>query len=165
MTVTELLQSASVKIPLLAKDKDGVLAEMADHLTLTHGLSGRRDDILASLRSRERLMSTGIGRGVAIPHAQLDPPIPPVAAIGISRDGIDFGSADGKPVFVVFLLALGREASAKRVEVLSALSRIFRKESVRDEMKAAGSAEEVIAVLAREEEALRRTGHPGATVY
>jgi len=165
MTVPELLQAATVKIPLLSREKDGVLLELTEHLCLVHHLSARKEDILTSLRARERLMSTGIGRGVAIPHAELDPPIPAVAVVGISRDGIDFGSADGKPVHVVFLLALGREAGAKRVEVLSILCRIFRKESVREEVRTAKSGEEVLAVLAREEEALRRSGHAGATVY
>lgn len=165
MTVAELLTSDCIRLPLLAGDKEGALAEMADQLASTHGAAHRRDEILASLRSREGIMSTGIGRGVAIPHAELEQSIQPAVAVGISPTGIDFGAPDGKPVYVMFALAFGRELARERIQILSTLSRIFRKESVRDEIRAAATPEALIAIFAREEELVRRMGHANAATF
>lgn len=163
MTLSELLSPACVKIPLLATDKDGILREMVEHLAGAHGLADRKDEILASLAARECLMTTGIGRGIAIPHAELETPIRPVAAVGISPNGIEYVACDGKPVFVVFLLVVGRERSCERIETLSLLSRIVRQDRVREEIRGAATAEAVVEIFLREEERQRRPGHAATT--
>jgi PTS system fructose-specific IIC component len=165
MTITELLTPAAVRIPILATDKDGALREMAEQLTRAHGFPERRDEILECLLARERVMSTGIGRGIAIPHAELDRPIRPAAAVGVSPAGIEFGSPDGRPVTILFVIAIGRENSGERIGALSTLSRMFRSDTVRDAVRAAPTPEALLAILAREEEAIRGGRRAGAPLY
>lgn len=165
MTLSELLTPQCVRIPLLARDKEGALAEVAEQIARVHALAHREDEILASFLARERIMSTGIGRGIAIPHAELAPPVAPAAVVAISPAGIEFGAPDGKPVFVLFALVLGRDLVRERIALLSTLSRIFRRQSVRDEIREARSADAVVAAFAREEEALRQPGHAGAATF
>jgi mannitol/fructose-specific phosphotransferase system IIA component (Ntr-type) len=165
MTISELLTPAAVRVPLLAADKDSALVEMTEHLVRAHGLSERRDEILASLLAREKIMTTGIGRGVAIPHAELDQPVRPCAAVGISHSGIDFDAPDGKPVSILFVIAIGKDVPRERIEVLSILSRVFRKEIVRQEVREAKSPEALLAIFAREEEIIRAAARAGASLF
>lgn len=165
MTIADILSPAAVRIPILATDKEGALREMTEHLARAHGVTERSEEILSCLIARERIMSTGIGRGVAIPHAELSQPIRPVAAVGVSREGIEFGSPDGKPVTILFVIAIGRESACERIEVLSTLSRMFRKESVRKEVREAETPEALLAIFTREEDLTRSTGRAGASLY
>ncbi len=165
MTIAQLLTPAAVRIPIIATDKDGALREMTEHLASAHGLGERGAEILESLLARERIMSTGIGRGVAIPHAELDRPIRAAAAVGVSPSGIEFGSPDGKPVTILFVIAIGRDAARERIGALSTLSRMFRKDSVRDEVRAAKTPEALLAIFAREEEQIRGGRRAGAPLY
>ena len=165
MKIAELLTPAAVRIPILATDKDGALREMAEQMARAHGLAERSEEIFESLAARERVMSTGIGRGVAIPHAELDRPIRAVAAVGVSPSGIEFAAPDGKPVTVLFVIAISRDATRERIEFLSTLSRMFRKESVREEIRGAKTAEGLLAIFAREEELIRGAGRAGASLY
>jgi len=150
MRLSELLSANAVKIPLLARDKRAALEELADLLCADPAIAPRRQEILDALDARERLMSTAIGRGVAVPHAELAAPVRAVAAIGISPEGIDYAAPDGRPVHIFFMMVVSRDQSHERITALSALSRMMRKADVRAEICGAKSAEEIVAIVSRE---------------
>ena len=102
---------------------------------------------LSKLILREKQSSTGIGKGVAVPHAHEDSIRRQILAIGISRDGIEFDSVDGEPVHVVAVLGTPKKHQKQHMELLAALSRILQHEQTRETLLAAGSAVELIDIF------------------
>lgn len=102
---------------------------------------------LSNLILREKQSSTGIGKGVALPHAHEDSIRRQIMAIGISHEGIEFDSVDGEPVYVVALLATPIKHQKQHMELLAALSRLLQHEDVRQTLVAASTADEVIDVF------------------
>lgn len=102
---------------------------------------------LADLIRREKQSSTGIGKGVAVPHAHEDSIQRQLLAIGISREGIEFNAIDGEPVHIVALLATPRKHQKQHMELLAALSRLLQQEQVRQNLIAAESPAEVIDIF------------------
>jgi mannitol/fructose-specific phosphotransferase system IIA component (Ntr-type) len=158
MRIRDILKPISVRLPLAATTKDAVLEELTSLALAEPALAGRGPAILEALRAREVLLSTGIGRGVAIPHAELAATVPAGAAFGVSAAGIDFGAPDGKPVSIFFLTVVSRTAAHERIELLGNLSRILRKEAVREEILRATRPEEIIELFDREERLLAPRG-------
>lgn len=99
---------------------------------------------LTNLIHREKQGSTGIGKGVAVPHAHEDSIRRQILAIGISQDGIEFDSVDGEPVHVVAILGTPRKHQAQHMELLAALSRLLQHDDVRATLRDAGSAVDVV---------------------
>ncbi len=102
---------------------------------------------LTKLITREKQSSTGIGKGVAVPHAHEDSIRRQVLAIGISHEGIEFDSVDGAPVYVVAVLGTPIKHQKQHMELLAALSRLLQNEDVRQMLVAAGSIEEVMSIF------------------
>ena len=102
---------------------------------------------LSKLILREKQNSTGIGKGVAVPHAHEDSIRRQILAFGISRDGIEFDSVDGEPVHVVAVLGTPKKHQKQHMELLAALSRILQREQTREMLLAAGSAVEIIDIF------------------
>ncbi len=102
---------------------------------------------LTKLITREKQSSTGIGKGVAVPHAHADSIRRQVLAIGISHEGIEFDSVDGAPVYVVAVLGTPMKHQKQHVELLAALSRVLQNEDVRQMLVAADSIEEVVSIF------------------
>ena len=107
---------------------------------------------LADLIRREKQGSTGIGKGVAVPHAHEDSIRREVLAIGISKEGIDFDSVDGDPVHIMALLATPTKHQKKHMEMLAALSRVLQDEQTRSELVAAVDAATVIEIFLRHDD-------------
>ena len=107
---------------------------------------------LADLIRREKQGSTGIGKGVAVPHAHEDSIRREVLAIGISKEGIDFDSVDGDPVHIMALLATPTKHQNKHMEMLAALSRVLQDEQTRSELVAAVDAATVIEIFLRHDD-------------
>ncbi|MDA0338078.1 MAG: PTS sugar transporter subunit IIA [bacterium] len=102
---------------------------------------------LTKLITREKQSSTGIGKGVAVPHAHEESIRRQVLAIGISHEGIEFDSVDGEPVYVVAVLGTPMKHQKQHMELLAALSRLLQNEDVRQMLVAAGSIEEVLSIF------------------
>ncbi len=100
-TLAELMDPKRVKIGLEAKDKEGVLKELVDLLDLS---DENKEILLEALKRREELGSTGIGKGIAIPHSRSTVVDNIYLVIGTSKEGVDFDSVDGKPVHIFFML-------------------------------------------------------------
>jgi fructose-specific phosphotransferase system IIA component len=102
---------------------------------------------LANLILREKESSTGIGKGVAVPHAHEDSIHRQILAIGISHDGVEFDSIDGEPVQIVAILGTPKKHQKQHMELLAALSRLLQHEHVRETLLAAGDAGEVLDIF------------------
>lgn len=129
-----------------AEGKDGILARLADLFASAYALDSGQ--VLEHLEEREKLGSTGFGRGVAIPHARLPNLQRPIAALLKLQRPVDFQSADGLPVDLVFGLLSPANSGATHLHALAAISRLVRDERVHDALSDAPDAEALYSVLA-----------------
>lgn len=146
MLLTELLSPDRVKVPLGGRTKDAVLRELVDLIASTHPGSDP-DAILESVRAREQVLSTGIGAGIAIPHAKTPIADELVLAAGVAPHDVDFDALDGKPVRLFFLLVGPESASGAHVKALSRISRLLRRDNLREALLSAASVEDFMRVV------------------
>ena len=152
MLLTELLAPDRVKVPLRSRTKDEVLLELVD-LVATDRDPAVRDAILASVREREALLSTGIGSGVAIPHGKTTDLDQLVMAAGVVAQPIEFDALDGRPVQLLFLLVGPESSSGAHVKALSRISRLLRREQLRDDLRQATTREDFLRIVHESEAA------------
>ncbi len=149
--LTELLTPERIKIPLEARSKEDLLRE------LVNVVSGQEpedhDELLRAVREREAVLSTGIGHGVAIPHGKSAAVGELRMAAGRMREPVDFDALDGQPVSLVFLLVGPESAAGPHIKALSRISRIVRRDDVRERLITAPTARDFLQVL-EEAEAL-----------
>ena len=131
---------------LTGATKDAVLEEMV-LLVATSDAVQDPAALLSAVRERERVLSTGIGLGIAIPHAKIPGVSRFVVAVGRHPAGIDFDAIDGKPVTLVVLIAGPQDAQDRYLRLLARLSGRLKQEDVRRRVAAAGSATDVVAIL------------------
>ena len=145
MLLTELLTLDRVRVPVLAHDKPGVLRELVQLLVERSG--GDFKDILGAVLEREDVLSTGIGFGIAIPHAK-SPTVTELGLVcGASAVPIPFDALDGEPVRLFFLLVGPESAAGQHVKALSRIARVVRRESVREALLKAQSPEEFYQII------------------
>ena len=150
MKITEFLNSDSVIGALAAKDKPGVMAELC--AVLSKRVSGVPAEKLTEvLLDRERLSSTGIGDGVAIPHGKLAGLPSLVAAFGVSREGLDFDAIDGKPTHLFFALLAPENSAGVHLKALARISRLFKNPAFRKAIVDAADAKAVFDLIAGED--------------
>ena len=146
MLLAELLDARRVKVPLASRSKDEVLRELVQ--LAAAGLDpAAADAILAAVRDREQLLSTGIGSGVAIPHGTTAHVDQIIMAAGVARTPIDFDALDGKPVELFFLLVGPESAAGAHVKALSRISRLLRREGLRRDLRAAESGTAFVEIV------------------
>ena len=152
-SLASLLSPASIKLPMASRQRDESLAELVDQIPEIAGHLDARQALLRALKEREELHSTGIGDGVALPHARnalvglVDHPI---LVFGRHAEGIPFGAIDGAPARLFFLLVA--PTVTQHLAMLARISRILRDSKLRLALLAAKSAEEIINLI-REAEA------------
>jgi fructose-specific phosphotransferase system IIA component len=146
MTLSELLTSKAVTAGLKARTKRDALVELVDLLEDAYGIRSQ-GEILDRVLRREAMMSTGIGNGVAIPHGKAKAVDRMLAACAISREGVEFESADGEPAHIFILLVSPETVGASHVKVLANISRVLKEESVRKMLRDASSPTELLATL------------------
>jgi len=135
--LADLIRADAVVFRIKAQTKNEVLLAMAEAAVSAYGV-----DLSATLEStleRERLGSTGVGEGVAIPHARLKGLKCPAAVLALLDPPIDFEAPDGRPADIVVLL-LSPEAGADHLKALARISRLLRRQDIRDGLRAARSA-------------------------
>jgi nitrogen PTS system EIIA component len=140
----ELLSPDRVKIPLAGRTKDDILRELV-------GLVARTPDdareILALVHDRERELSTGIGGGVAIPHARTSRVDQLVMAAGITPSPVDYDALDGQPVELFFLIVGPDSAAGAHVRALARISRLLRREPLRASLRSSADAGAFLQVV------------------
>lgn len=141
-TLSEFLKPESILVPLKAVSRDEAISALIDVLALQGSLHEGRDTLKAAMIAREKAGSTGLGNGVAVPHARSPRITAPMMSAGLLAPPIDFGSADGKPVSLVLLLAVPEADPTAHLKALAALSRLASdKKLLRRINKAASSRE------------------------
>ena len=150
MKISEFLHPESVLGALAAKDKPGVIAELC--AVLAKRVDGTPPEKLTEvLMDRERLSSTGIGDGVAIPHGKLSGLPGLVAAFGVSREGLDFDAIDHKPSQLFFALLAPENSAGVHLKALARISRLFKNASFRSAILDAPDAKAVYDLIAGED--------------
>ena len=152
MRLTDLLDSERVRVPLAASQKDELLRELVD-LVMGPGQEAVSEEVLRAVLERETVLSTGIGGGVAIPHAKTDAVSSLRIAAGRTAHGVEYDALDGEPVRLCFLLVGPESDASAHVKALSRIARVVRRESVREKLNQAANAEEFLRVLDQAEAA------------
>ena len=124
MFLYEAFPPELIKIGLEAEDKDEVFEELINRFCQVRK-SGAREDILTAIREREAKMSTGIQKGIAIPHGRTNAVESAQGVLGISRQGIDYDALDGQPVYLVFMLITPQIESEKHLRLLKRLAELL----------------------------------------
>jgi mannitol/fructose-specific phosphotransferase system IIA component (Ntr-type) len=146
LLLTELLTLERIKIPLEARTKDELLDELVG-VAAARAADADRDDMLRAVREREAVLSTGIGHGVAIPHGK-SAAIPELRmAAGRVAEPLEFDALDGEPVSLFFLLIGPESAAGPHIKALSRISRLVRRDDVRERLNAARTAQEFMHAL------------------
>lgn len=145
MKIVEFLRPEGVISTLAGSSAQAVLTELCRPISAVHRLDPQR--LLDTLLDRERLGSTGIGEGVAIPHGKVAGLSTLVASFGRAPQGIDFRAIDGKPTFLFFTLIAPENSAGAHLKALSRISRIFKNPAFRDAILQAGSPEEIFRLI------------------
>jgi len=150
MKIEGLLKPEDIIPALSAHDKEEVLHELAAKAAgRNSGLDGQ--EVFRILMERERLGSTGIGDGIAIPHGKLKRINGPMMIVGRSPAGIPFNSLDDRPVHIFFLLIAPEEAVGVHLKMLARISRILKDPAVRRGLMEAAGADEIHAVILKQD--------------
>jgi nitrogen PTS system EIIA component len=147
MKISDFLAPSDVQIDVRASDKTQLMRELAQRAAAAGGLSA--DAIIAALAQREQLGSTGLGGGVAIPHARFDELKQPFGMVVRLRKAIAFDAIDGQPVDVIFTLLLPREQTSQQLNALAHVTRALRDPGTIRKVRSAAQAAEIYAVLAQ----------------
>ncbi|WP_421224653.1 PTS fructose transporter subunit IIABC [Aeromonas jandaei] len=151
--ITTLINEHLINLDLKATHKEEVFTEMA-HLLVAQGKVSDEQQFVKDLWAREELDNTGFEEGVALPHAKSAAVSTPAVAIGISRNGIDYGAEDGKPSKLFFMIASPAGGANHHIEVLAELSAKLIEEGFIDALLAAKTPADALALLlAKKEEA------------
>jgi len=149
MKIVEFLRPDAVIANLAGTTGQAVLAELCRPLSAVHRLEAQR--LLDTLQDRERLGSTGIGDGVAIPHGKVAGLPALVASFGRAPQGIDFRAIDAKPTYLFFALIAPENSAGAHLKALARISRIFKNPSFREAILKAGSADEIFRLIEAED--------------
>jgi PTS system nitrogen regulatory IIA component len=150
MRIEDVLKESCIIAELKGRDKRSVIYELARVLK-DAGLIEEIDKVAEVLLERERLGSTGIGDGVAIPHGKMKGLKTILCAFGRSKEGVEFDAVDGKPVHLFFLLIAPEDAASLHLKMLSRVSRLFRDPSFRKRLLAKADLHEIYSEFIEED--------------
>lgn len=148
MNFSDFVQPQAIKVELAAFDKDGAIQELVDSLVQTGVVSeDDKEGIIGAIMKREELGSTGIGRGIAVPHTKHPSVDKLVGTVGVSTEGVDFNSLDGEKVSLFFLLISPPDRPGDHLRALENISRQLRNDTFCRFLKQANSADDVKQLL------------------
>lgn len=151
MKINELLREHMILAELRGTTKQQVLEEMVQQLAAhTHGVDAA--ELLKVLLEREKLGSTGIGNGIAIPHGKLDGLSDIALVFAKSNQGIPFDALDNKPVHLIFLLVAPSNSAGAHLKALARLSRLLKDKHFRDVLMDASDAHSLYTAIITEDE-------------
>ena len=150
MKLSEVLTPELIKCPLTGVNKVDVIIELITILS-EHNIVFDKDEVLEAVMERERVMTTGVGNGVAIPHCKTPHIEPFVLAMGIHYKCVDFKSLDHKPAHIFFLLIGPENKPGIHIRLLSRISRIIAKDGVRQQLMNQKTPEEIHRFLVEQE--------------
>ncbi|OGL38867.1 MAG: PTS fructose transporter subunit IIA [Candidatus Schekmanbacteria bacterium RIFCSPHIGHO2_02_FULL_38_11] len=151
MKISDIMKERGILPNLASRDKLGALRDLANLLVTTFKLKEDAEKLVKILEDREKLGSTGIGDGIAIPHGKLSSLKEELLVLGRSKEGIDFNSMDGKPTYLFFLLMGPEEAAGIHLKALARLSRLLKNALFRDSLMKAGNSVEMMEMIKLED--------------
>jgi len=149
--MSEIIEEKNIIPDLKAKDKNGVLEELAEVVSNREPSISKRD-LVRVLIERERLGSTGIGDGVAIPHGKMNGIKHPLISFGRSNKGLDFDSMDGQTAYLFFLLVAPENSSSVHLQVLAKIAKILKNGNIRKNLMEARTKEEIYQTIIQTDE-------------
>ena len=148
MNLRQLVPPECVILELSKSEDEDVIAEMIDHLIQIDRIAEeQRDSFVQAVIERELQVGTGLGSGVAIPHARVEGIDEMTAVFGRSTEGVDFESPDNAPSHCIVLLLAPEGQTAQHLQTLSELAKVFSQCECREELMAAQTAPEVAAIF------------------
>ncbi|RLB30135.1 MAG: PTS sugar transporter subunit IIA [Deltaproteobacteria bacterium] len=151
MKLSELLEEDNIIPDLKARDKIGVLEELTESLS-NHEPSIDKKALINVLVERERLGSTGIGDGVAIPHGKLAGVRHPIISVGRSKKGLNFDSMDGQPTYLFFLIVAPENSSGYHLQVLAKIAKILKNSAFRKRLMEAKTKTDIYRTIIETDE-------------
>jgi PTS system nitrogen regulatory IIA component len=149
MELKNYLLPEFINMDLESRDKKSVLEELAAPLSKHSKI--KSDELVKILLERERLGSTGIGKGIAIPHGKVKGLDKLMIGFGLSRKGVNFESMDDKPVFIFFVIITPEDSTGDHLKVLAKISKILRSDEIRQQIKNASDSEEILDIISEYE--------------
>jgi mannitol/fructose-specific phosphotransferase system IIA component (Ntr-type) len=150
MRLTDFLSPETIKVPLGGATKEEVLRELVE-VTCQGEDEQFCAAVLETIMERERLMSSGIGQGIALPHGLWTHEKPFAGSLGIPAEPIEFDSIDGRPVEIVFLLVCNEEHTNTKLKALARISRLLHREEFRSQLVTSTSTDGAMQVIVDEE--------------
>jgi PTS system nitrogen regulatory IIA component len=152
MKITDFLCRDAVTNDLKASTKAEVIAEMAGLLVGSGAIEKKhKAKIIETLMAREALGSTAIGQGIAIPHGKSEAAEKMVAALAVSRKGVNFDSLDGELSYIFFLLIAPIDSAGPHLKILAQISRLLKDKFFRDSLKNTKSGKEMLDLVSQED--------------
>lgn len=144
--IYQLLTPDTIRVGLPGRTKEEVIDHLID---LLQGSPGVRDleTVRKAVFEREAIMSTGVGKGLGLPHAKTVAVDDTVAAFAVTEQPIEFGSIDSKPVRLLFLLVGSEQAKSQHIKLLSRVSRLMNRDSFREQLLQAANGDDVLAAF------------------
>ncbi|HTX71726.1 MAG TPA: PTS sugar transporter subunit IIA [Rectinemataceae bacterium] len=155
MLLQQVFTPDRIKVGLESEEKDELFEELVDVLVRADGKNFPRSDILHAVHDREEKMSTGIKKGIALPHGKSEGLEGLTGVLGISRRGIEYSSLDGEPVYIVFMLLSSPRDSELHLNALKRLARLLDDPAFYTELVAVQSADQAFGVIKRFEDLVR----------
>ncbi len=152
VNIQDMLRKDYIIDDLKSKTKKEALAELSE-VFLHDNTDIDRDSVVEVLMDREKLGSTGIGEGIAIPHGKLKGLENLIVSFGRSRVGVDFDSLDGGPVHLFFLLVAPENSAGQHLKALAKISRMLKDVSFRESLVEADSAEAIYDIIVEKDKA------------
>ena len=146
MLISEMLQPAAIDADLHASNKAGVLRELVG-LLLKQQPDLDPNELVETLQRREKLQSTGIGDGLAIPHGKTAAVQDIVACFGRSVQGVDFQSLDGLPSHLFFTIIVNEHQHGTHLKALARISRLFKEPTIKQRLMEAEDADALYSIL------------------
>ena len=154
MKLHNLLKQDMIITELESEDREGVLKEMVDFLKKKK-IIAKDQELFKKLLQREKLGSTAIGEGVAIPHCKMKGVKNPVVMLAVSKKSVDYQSLDGKPTYVFFLVVSSPDNPSLNLQILAAIAHLVRKSSsLEKKILRAENISSILDVIRKEEEKL-----------
>jgi fructose-specific phosphotransferase system IIA component len=150
MRISDLLNEKAIAVSLEQAAKEDLVRVLVD-LAATTGKIQDKDAVYKAVMDREKLMSTGLEKGVAVPHAKTSAVKDLVLSLGISKEGIDFASADGQPSHLFFLLLAPVAAAVPNIQALAQIARLTGNNDFCEAMKKAETPEDALDIIRKAE--------------
>jgi fructose-specific phosphotransferase system IIA component len=150
MRITDVLNTSSVAVHQHLPTKNDALHFMVDMLRERGGIADV-DKVEALILERENIMSTGVGKGFAFPHAKTDAVVQPVGALITLDEPVEYQALDNKPVNIIFMLLGQESAVGTHLRLLSRVSRLMNSDDFRERLLNAASSAEALAIIGEEE--------------